>query len=313
MHHHAARSSPRDKIIPVKWFIFIRNLSSMSPIAGAALWMTGALLSFTAMAIAGRELSDTMSTFEILFLRSAVSLAIVVAFLPRLGMGAIRTRHLGMHLFRNIVHFGAQFGWFLGISLLPLATVFALEFTIPIWSAALAVIFLGEKLNRGRIIAIVLGFGGVLVILRPGSEAIDIASLAVLGAAFGYAVSYIATKKLTQWDTPFVIIFYMNLIQLPFGLAPALFDWVTPVTADIPWILLVGVTGLTAHYSVTKAFMLADATLILPIDFLRLPLISVVGFLFYSEGVDLALFVGAIVIFAGNYYNIRLESRRAAG
>ena len=106
------------------------------------------------------------------------------------------------------------------------------------------------------------GFGGVLIILRPGSEAIDIASLAVLGAAFGYAVSYIATKKLTDWDTPFVVIINMNLIQLPFGLVPALFDWTAPVAADIPWILLVGVAGLTAHFSITKAFMLADATLI---------------------------------------------------
>jgi drug/metabolite transporter (DMT)-like permease len=282
----------------------------MTPVAGAAFWMTGALLSFAAMAVAGRELSDTMSTFEILFLRSAVSFLIVAAMLPWLGIGAIRTRHLGLHVFRNIVHFGAQFGWFLGISLLPLATVFALEFTTPIWSAALAVLFLGEKLNRGRIIAIVVGFGGVLIILRPGSETIDIVSLAVLGAAFGYSVSYIATKKLTTWDTPFAIIFYMNLIQLPLGLAPALFDWVAPVAADIPWILLVGVTGLTAHYSFTRAFMLADATVILPIDFLRLPLIAVVGFLFYSEGLDMALFAGAIIIFAGNYYNIRLEARR---
>jgi len=281
----------------------------MSPISGAAFWMTGALLSFAAMAIAGRELSDTMNTFEILFLRSGVSLVIVAALLPWLGASVLRTHHIGLHVFRNVIHFGAQFGWFLGIALLPLATVFSLEFTIPIWSALLAVMFLGEKLNRGRIVAIVFGFGGVLIILRPGTEAIDVASMVVLAAAFGYAVSYISVKRLTAWDEPFAIIFYMNLMQLPMGLVPALFDWVPPVTNDIPWILLVGVTGLTAHYSITKAFQLADATLILPIDFLRLPLIAVVGFLFYSEGVDLTLFAGAIIIFAGNYYNIRLETR----
>jgi drug/metabolite transporter (DMT)-like permease len=282
----------------------------MSPLARAAFWMTGALLSFTVMAIGGRELSDTMSIFEILFLRTVVAIVIVFAMLPRQGIRGLATQHLALHFFRNIVHFGAQFGWFLGISLLPLATVFSLEFTTPIWSAALAVLFLGEKLNRGRIVAIVAGFGGVLIILRPGSETIDIASLAVLGAAFGYAVSYISTKKLTASDQPFAIIFYMNLIQLPLGLAPALFDWVTPVAGDIPWILLVGVTGLTAHYSITRAFMLADATVIMPIDFLRLPLIAAVGFLFYSESVDIALFAGAIIIFAGNYYNMRLETRR---
>ena len=284
----------------------------MSPISGAACWMTGALLSFAAMAIAGRELTDTMNTFEILFLRSGVSLLIVAALLPWMGAGVLRTQHIGLHVFRNAIHFAAQFGWFLGIALLPLATVFSLEFTIPIWSALLAVTFLGERLNRGRIVAIVFGFGGVLIILRPGTEAIDIASLAVLAAAFGYAVSYISVKRMTAWDKPFAIIFYMNLMQLPMGLVPALFDWVPPMTNDIPWILLVGVTGLTAHYSITKAFLLADATLILPIDFLRLPLIAVVGFLFYSEGVDLTLFAGAIIIFAGNYYNIRLEARGGA-
>ncbi len=283
----------------------------MSPIAGAAFWMITAQLSFVGMAVCGRELSDTMGTFEILFLRSGVSIVILVAMLPRLGIINIQSRYIGLHLFRNFIHFGAQFGWFLGISLLPLATVFSLEFTTPIWSAALAVMFLGEKLNRGRIIAIVFGFGGVLVILQPGFAAIDIASLAVLGAAFGYAVTYIVTKKLAALDKPFAILFYMNLIQLPLGLAPALFDWVPPVVGDIPWILLVGITGMTAHYALAKAFMLVDATLIVPFDFLRLPLIAVVGFIFYIESVDMALFAGAIIIFAGNYYNIRIEARRA--
>ncbi|MAF48774.1 MAG: DMT family transporter [Rhodospirillales bacterium] len=285
--------------------------SRFSPIVIASLWMTATLLSFAAMAIAGRELSDTMSTFEILFFRALVATLIVLALIPRQGIAALRTRHISLHFLRNTIHFGAQYGWFLGISLLPLATVFSLEFTTPIWGALLAVLFLGEKLNRGRVIAIVFGFGGVLIILRPGGEAIDIASLAVLGAAFGYAVSYITTKKLSAFDTPFAVIFYMNLIQLPLGLVPALSGWVAPTVADIPWILLVGVTGLAAHYSMTRAFRLADATLILPIDFLRLPLIAVVGFFFYAEAVDLALFAGAIIIFGGNYYNIQLEARRA--
>ena len=279
----------------------------MTPIVGAAFWMIVAQFSFVGMAVAGRELSDTMGTFEILFLRSGVAIIILVAMLPKLGLSKIRSQNLGLHLFRNFVHFGAQFGWFLGISLLPLATVFSLEFTTPIWSAALAVIFLGEKLNRGRIIAILFGFAGVLVILQPGLAAIDIASLAVLGAAFGFALTYIVTKKLTALDRPFTILFYMNLIQLPLSLTPALFDWVPPAVNDIPWIILVGITGMIAHFALTKAFMLADATLIVPFDFLRLPLIAVVGFIFYSESVGIALFVGASVIFAGNYYNIRIE------
>ncbi|NQV54832.1 MAG: DMT family transporter [Rhodospirillales bacterium] len=273
--------------------------------------MVGTLVSFSAMAVAGRELSDTMSIFEILFFRALVAMVIVSALIPKQGWGSLRTSHMSIHVIRNTIHFAAQFGWFLGISLLPLATVFALEYTLPIWSAILAVIFLGEKMNRGRIIAIVCGFAGVLIILRPGAEAINIASLAVLAAAFGYATSYITTKKLSAFDTPISIVFYMNLMQLPLGLVPALFDWAVPTLGDIPWIFLVGVSGLTAHYTMTRAFLLADTMLVVPLDYMRLPLIALVGFLLYAETVDIALLIGAVVIFAGNFYNIRLESRAA--
>ena len=274
--------------------------------------MGGVLLSFSGMAIAGRELSDTMNTFEIVFFRALVALLIILVFVAREGRSSILTPHLSIHFLRNIFHFGGQFGWFLGISLLPFATVFAIEFTIPIWAALLAVIFLGERMNQGRVIALVTGIIGVLIILRPGAEIVELGSLLVLAASACYAVAYITTKKISAVDTPLVVVFYMNLMHLPLGLIPALFDWNMPVAADIPWILLVGVTGLSAHYCVTRAFVLADATLMLPIDFLRLPVIAVVGFLFYNEMVEIALFAGAIIIFAGNYYNIRLEVKRGS-
>ncbi|MBT3916468.1 MAG: DMT family transporter [Rhodospirillaceae bacterium] len=273
------------------------------------LWMGGAVLSFLFMAIAGRELSDTMNTFEIMTFRTIVALAITIIFVMRGGWQEIRTERLPLHLLRNIFHFGGQFGWFLGISLLPLATVFALEFTIPIWAALLAVVVLRERLHHARIIAIICGIGGVLIILKPGSEVIDLSSLIVVGAAFGYAVSYIASKPLVATDSPLAILFYMNLIQLPLGLIPAAFSWVPPTMGDVPWIALVGVTGLTAHYCITRAFMVADTLTVIPLDFLRLPMIAVIGFFFYQESIELALFAGAVVIFAGNYYNIRYEAK----
>ena len=255
--------------------------------------MGGVLIAFSAMAVAGRELSDTMNTFEIVFFRALVALLIILVFVFRQGWATLRTPRLSIHILRNVFHFGGQFGWFLGISLLPLATVFAIEFTIPIWAAMLAVIFLGERMNQGRVIALIAGIVGVVIILRPGAEIIELGSLVVLGASFCYAVAYITTKKVSAFDSPLVVVFYMNLIHLPLGLIPALFDWTMPVTADLPWIFLVGVTGLLSHYCLTRAFALADATLMIPIDFLRLP-----------------LFVGAIIIFAGNYYNIRLETKK---
>ncbi len=272
------------------------------------LWMGGAVLSFLIMAIAVRELSDTMNTFEILTLRSIVGLAITFAFVMRFGWHEIRTERLKLHLVRNVFHFGGQFGWFLGISLLPLATVFTLEFTIPVWAAMLAVIVLRERLHHARIIAIICGFGGVLIIMKPGAEVVDLASLIVVGAAFGYAVSYITTKPLVVTDSPLAILFYMNLMQLPFGLVPAIFTWVPPTTYDVLWIVLVGVTALTAHYCVTRAFQVADTLTVIPLDYLRMPLVAVIGYVFYQESFELTLFAGAIVIIAGNYYNIRYEA-----
>ncbi len=272
------------------------------------LWMGGAVLSFLIMAIAVRELSDTMNTFEILTLRSIVGLAITFAFVMRFGWYEIRTERLKLHLVRNVFHFGGQFGWFLGISLLPLATVFTLEFTIPVWAAMLAVIVLRERLHHARIIAIICGFGGVLIIMKPGAEVVDLASLIVVGAAFGYAVSYITTKPLVVTDSPLAILFYMNLMQLPFGLVPAIFTWVQPTTNDVLWIVLVGVTALTAHYCVTRAFQVADTLTVIPLDYLRMPLAAVIGYFFYQESFELTLFAGAVVIIAGNFYNIRYEA-----
>ncbi len=274
--------------------------------------MTGALFSFLFMAIAGRELSDTMNTFEILTFRSVIALTITVLIVLRSGWTAglieLKTARLSFHFMRNIFHFGGQFGWFFGLSLLPLATVFALEFTIPIWAAFLAVIFLHERMHHARLIAIACGIVGVLVILKPGVEVVEPAALIVIAAAFCYAISYISTKSMSATERPLAILFYMNLIQLPLGLVPAAFSWVMPTVADVHWILLVGITGLSSHYCLTRAFQVADTLTVIPIDFLRLPLVAVIGYLFYGENLEMALFAGAIVIFAGNYYNIRYEA-----
>jgi drug/metabolite transporter (DMT)-like permease len=274
-----------------------------------ALWMGGAVLSFSVMAVAVRELTRTMGSFEILFLRSVVSLAIMAALLPYFGLRALRTRRLGLHVVRNVLHFGGQYAWVYAIALLPLATVFAIEFTMPVWTAVLAMLILGERLNRGRVVMLVLGVAGILVILKPGIEPVSPAALVMLAGAFAYASIMIATKRLSQSDTPFAILFYMAAIQVPLGLVPALKEWVTPGLSDLPWIAAVGVTGIIAHFCMTRAFRIADASLVVPIDFLRLPLIAVVGVLFYSEPIEFSVLVGAAVIFAGTYYSIRRESR----
>jgi len=273
-----------------------------------ALWMGGALVSFSAMAIAARELLRTMGSFEILFLRSLVSLVIVLAVLPRFGTGVLRTQMFGVHFVRNLLHFGGQYAWVYAIAMLPLATVFAIEFTMPVWTAVLAMLILGERLNRGRIVMLVLGLAGILVILKPGFAIVQPAALAMLAGAFAYASTNIATKRLAAKESAYSILFYMSAIQLPLGFVLALPQWVTPGIAELPWVIAIGAMGLSAHYCITRALRIADAMVVVPIDFLRLPLIAVVGMVFYGEPLEGTILIGAAVIFAGTFYSIRRES-----
>ena len=270
--------------------------------------MGGTLLSFLLMAIGGRELSASLDTGEILFYRSVIGLSILVAVFSGLGFGRLRTRRPGVHLLRSFAHYGGQYGWFFGLAYLPLAEVFALEFTLPVWAALLAALLLGERITLPRLTAIVLGLVGMLIILRPGAAAIHPAAFAVMAGAAGYALSHVLTRLLALSDPPLTIVFYMILFQLPVAWLTALpggIAWPTP--HDLPWLALVAVTALSAHYCMARALALAKATVVIPIDFLRLPLIGVVGFVFYAEPVSVAVMIGAAIMVAGNYINVRAE------
>jgi len=277
----------------------------------AALWMSGTLFSFMAMAIGGRQLSGHLTTFQILFFRSLIGLLIISFLLWRTSWQQIYTKHFKIHALRNVAHFGGQFGWFYGIAFIPLAEVFALEFTVPVWTAVLATILLGEQITRARVTAITFGVVGVILILRPGLAVVNPASLAVLGSALGYAFSHTLTRKLAQIDTPLTILFYMTLIQLPLGFVTSIFDWNTPSAAMLPWIMVVGVTALSGHYCMARALALADAIVVVPMDFLRLPLIAAIGVAVYGEPLDWLVLAGGSLMFAGNLINIRAEQKRS--
>jgi drug/metabolite transporter (DMT)-like permease len=278
---------------------------AVPPVVRAALWMSGALVSFSAMAIAGRQLSAELTTFQILFFRSLGGLAVLTAVLQRSGWAQVRTQVFGTHLLRNLAHFGGQYAWFYGIALIPLTEVFAIEFTVPIWTAILAVAFLGERMNGLRILAVGLGFVGILVILRPGVEAISTPALVVLGGAFCFAITHVFMKRLAGSEAPLAIPFYMTVIQLPIALLPALPRWVWPSAGLWPWVGVVAVAAVSAHYCLARAFRLADATLVVPMDFLRLPLIAVIGLAFYGEAPTIWVFVGALIVFAATWLNLK--------
>jgi drug/metabolite transporter (DMT)-like permease len=275
--------------------------------------MTGALLSFSAMAVSVRALARTLGVMEILALRAGIGL-MVLATLAALRTDlrrAIPTRYILLHLFRNAVHVCSSYLWGVSLLLIPLATAFALEFTTPAWTLLLAAPILGERLTASRIAAVVFGLLGVLVILRPGLASFQPAALLMLAAAFGLAVSLIATKKLTRTDSTFTIIFWMNLIQLPLAMLASDPLFVTRLdAAQIPAVVAMGVTGLASHYCLTNAFQAGDAGVVVPLDFMRIPLIAVIAWWLYGEPLDLFVFVGAGLIMTGILWNLRSEAAR---
>jgi drug/metabolite transporter (DMT)-like permease len=280
-----------------------------NPVRGA-LWMSGAVLSFAMMAIAVRELLRHMGILEILFWRTGITLAIASSVTLRQGAKAVRTRRLPLHALRALLHLGGQFCWMYAIAALALATVFAIEFTMPVWTALLAFVFLGERLTPNRVVMLVLGIAGIGIILRPGVGAFHPAALVMLFGALLYASSMICTKSLSATDSPVAVTFWMSVVQAPLTLAAAWPEWVRPQPADLPWIAVIGAGSFAAHYCMTRAMKFADATVVVPIDFTRLPLIAVVGALFYAEPFDPLVLVGAAVIFVGTYYSLRREARR---
>lgn len=279
----------------------------------AALWMSGAIVSFTSMAIAGRAISFELDTFEIMMYRSFVGVITVLAVAAATGhLGDITRRNLGLHTIRNISHFAGQNLWFYAITVIPLAQVFALEFTSPLWAILLSAIVLGEAVTKTRGLAAALGFIGILIVARPTPDSISIGQLCAALAAIGFAGSAIFTRKLTRTETITCILFYLTVMQAVFGIIAAGIDGdiALPSATSVPWLVLIALAGLVAHFCLTTALKLAPATVVMPIDFIRLPLIAVVGMMLYAEPLDPWVLIGAAVIFGANYLNIRAEMPR---
>jgi drug/metabolite transporter (DMT)-like permease len=283
-----------------------------SNILKAALWMSGAILSFTTMAVAGRAAAFDLDTFEIMFYRSCIGFLVVLAVSSVAGTRRqISAQKLGLHFIRNLAHFSGQNLWFYAITVIPLAQVFALEFTSPLWVLLLSPFILGEKLTSARILAGILGFIGILIVARPSPESINPGIVTAALAAIGFALSALFTRRLTRTESITCILFWLTLMQIGFGLIAAGYDgdMALPSTQTLPWLVLIGFAGLLAHFCLTSALAIAPATVVVPIDFIRLPAVAIIGALVYGEALDLWVFVGALVIFGANYWNIWMETR----
>jgi drug/metabolite transporter (DMT)-like permease len=259
--------------------------------------MAGWLSAMLVIAVAGREAARELHVFQIMEMRSVIGLAMLWPLVRAAGgWRAMRTARLAQHIGRNTVHYGAQFAGFYALTLIPLAQVVSIEFTMPIWVAGLAVAFLGERMNVWKVCAIALGLVGVAIIVRPDAGAVQAGQWIALAAAVGFGISVIMVKSLTRTESVVAIIFWMLIVQSAIGLLPALETWRTPSAQVWPWILLIAFVGTFSHYCMARAMLHADATVVVPMDFLRVPLTAAAGWLLYAERIDRWTVLGAALI-----------------
>jgi drug/metabolite transporter (DMT)-like permease len=276
--------------------------------------MLGSIGAFTAMAVSGRAVASDLDTFELMLYRSLIGIFIVLgAGLITRRLHTVTARRLPLHILRNISHFTGQNLWFWALSMIPLAQLISLEFTMPIWVLILAALFLGERLTRRRTFVVFIGFTGALVVARPDFGALDPGMVAAAGAAIGFAGSVVFTKVLTRHETVISILFWLVVLQSIFGLITAGFDGdiARPTLANIPWLVALGAAGLTAHLCLTNALTIAPANVVVPFEFLRLPVLTLVGFLFYDELIDAPVVIGAGLILLANALNLRARAPAA--
>ncbi len=288
---------------------------TLAPPLRGVLWMLGSAGCFSAMILAVRFLADTVPPFQQVFLRSLVSLLIVLPTMAGGLRGAaarFRPDRLGAtYLSRALCTFVGVCAWFFALAEMPLAEAVALHFTLPVFALAFAALILRERVTRARWTAVALGFAGVLVILRPGIAAFDVMALVVFLSAAGYAGGDIGTKMLARSESSRLIVLNLNVYLVLFSAVPAALVWRTPALSDWPVILVMGGTAYAAHMCLAQAFRATEASVVIPVEFVRLPITSVAAWFLFAEVPDVWTLVGALVIFAGTWHVTTREHRRA--
>jgi len=272
----------------------------------AALWMSGWLTLTLVIAIAAREVTRELNVFQLMEVRSLLGFVLLYPIIHfNGGLAIVKTARFPHHVARNLVHYGAQLCWFFALTIIPIGQVVAIEFTMPIWTAILAAAFLGERMTVWKVAAIALGLIGVLVIVRPATGEINLGQLIALAAAVGFGISIALVKFLTRTENTLSIIFWMLVVQSAAGLIPSLFVWIWPSAHSCAWLVVIAICGTFSHFCMARAMLYADATIVIPMDFLRVPLTATAGWLLYAEKLDVLTVLGAALILTGNLLNLK--------
>jgi drug/metabolite transporter (DMT)-like permease len=290
----------------------VRWWSRLSPLVRAALLM---LLGSACVAIqlsALRIVSADLHAFEIVLFRNVVGILLLLPFLGRFGWYTLRTRRAGWLGLSSLSLLASMLCFFVAVAEMPLAELTALAFTKPLFATAGAALILGEAVRLRRWTAVLVGFAGVLVVIRPGAEAVSPdAGLVLLSALFAAAVTLIV-KRLTATESPTTIVLYQSVFMTLLSVPLALLYWRTPTLFELPFLVIVGTLGTVSWLCMARAFVLADASIVVPFEFARLPLIAVVAYLLFGEVPTIWTWLGGAVIFGSTVYITHREVRAAA-
>lgn len=276
------------------------------------LWMMSAALSFTVMTALIRHLAAEIHPFEIAFFRALVNLLLMLPYVMRTGPAAVfRVGGQGIYALRGVIGLVFLMSYFSGAAMIPVASSQALIFTSPLFAAVLAVLLLGERMRSRRTVALVAGFAGAIIILRPGVAELSIGAGLVLIGSLANATSNVIVKHKTRTDAPDTVVFFLVLYVTPMILVPALFVWLWPTLEQLLWMIAIGVAATLNQMFLSRAFAAADATAVLPFDFARLPFAALIGFLVFTELPDMWIWAGGAVIFTASIYLAHREALAA--
>ena len=287
-------------------------ISSVPPETVVAIaWMVVA--SFVAVTTHGmiRHVGTTgMHPFQITFFYNLFTIAIIVPLVVRGGTGILRTRRHGVLFIRAVLHLSSMLLFFYGLTLVPLATASALTFLAPLFAVLLAALILKEGFTPRRVIALVMGFSGMLIIVRPDPASLDEGALVLIGAALLWGAVLIVIKVLSRTESSSTITVWMALMMAPLALLPAIPFWTTPTLYDLAWLALAGLLGGFAQWAMTQALKTGSTNAVMPIDFLRLVWSALIGLAIFEEIPDIFTWVGGAVIFGSSIW-LTWRERRA--
>ena len=279
-----------------------------SPALRAAAMMVGAMIFFGMMSTFIRLASAQLHAFEIVFFRNFLAVLIMLPWVMRHGLGSMRTNRFGLLSLRAVLNVSAMLAGFTALTLIPLAEATALSFTAPLFATVGAALILGETVRARRIAAVLIGFAGTMIVLRPGVEAITPGALLAIFNAFLLAMTLLVVKVLTRTERPESVVIYMVLLQSPMALVPALFVWQWPEPLTWLWLFALACAGTAGHILFTRAMAIAEVTQVQPFEFIRLPLIAVIAYLLFDEVPTVWTWLGGAVIFAATAYITHREA-----